>query len=150
MKKIIAKNCQKAYPVLANEGKAANIRPKGQSSQKPGTRRQAVGRQGGQDAEPGEEEKSLLRKREQGPQRRLVIRTGWPGPEGVPAQMAACDAAGREAAGGGDESAARLDDTLDQAVIPPTFIVGPGTETSLALSVKVAVSSCLTAWQWIL
>lgn len=40
----------------------------------------------------------------------------WPGTEGVPARMALCWSAGRKAAGGGDESAARVDARLEQPV----------------------------------
>lgn len=38
--------------------------------------------------------------------------------EGAPARMAVCDTAGRKAAGGGDESAARVDASCEQPVKP--------------------------------
>lgn len=41
---------------------------------------------------------------------------GWPGRKGFPARMALCESAGRKAAGGGDESAARVDARIEQPV----------------------------------
>lgn len=42
--------------------------------------------------------------------------------EGAPARMAVCDTAGRKAAGGGDESAARVDASCEQPVKPRRFL----------------------------
>lgn len=42
--------------------------------------------------------------------------------EGAPARMAVCDTAGRKAAGGGDESAARVDASCEQPVKPGRFL----------------------------
>ena len=42
--------------------------------------------------------------------------------EGAPARMAVCDTAGRTAAGGGDESAARVDASCEQPVKPGRFL----------------------------
>ena len=49
--------------------------------------------------------------------------------EGAPARMAVCDTAGRKAAGGGDESAARVDASCEQPVKPGRFLTShqPGT-----------------------
>lgn len=56
--------------------------------------------------------------------------------EGAPARMAVCDTAGRKAAGGGDESAARVDASCEQPVKPGRFltshrprVTGDGNET---------------------
>ena len=42
--------------------------------------------------------------------------------EGAPARMAVCDTASRKAAGGGDESAARVDASCEQPVKPGRFL----------------------------
>ena len=49
--------------------------------------------------------------------------------EGAPARMAVCDTAGRKAAGGGDESAARVDASCEQPVKPGRCLTShqPGT-----------------------